>query len=196
MNTSNRTIVLTAITTATIMVGFYLLIHITLHNLGNDDRVIAIIDFLSAFLSSILSAVIAYFIAKFQIDKSTATLEAERIRNAKKVESDNELRCKILLTELEDNKHQIDLAKKDLGSDDYMAAINMTKSSLSLMAWNALMTQISLTDLNLSAIYKAYKSINMLINYDKSSTQEDMTQVINTVSKRLDGAISALKTDK
>ncbi|WP_010010797.1 hypothetical protein, partial [Loigolactobacillus coryniformis] len=82
MNTSNRTIVLTAITTATIMVGFYLLIHITLHNLGNDDRVIAIIDFLSAFLSSILSAVIAYFIAKFQIDKSTATLEAERIRNA------------------------------------------------------------------------------------------------------------------
>lgn len=180
MNFSKKTIILCAIVSSSIIVTILithditsLLFRLIFSHLGNNDRIIAIVDFLSSLLSSIFSAIVAYFIAKYQSKKATKDIENNNNLNNLKESKENRQRCSILYMELVDNKKHIDFVLEDLNSDNYKQKIKELKSSLSTMAWNLLMTKIDISDDKLKLVYNAYKSINTLLNFESFSSFDD-----------------------
>lgn len=199
MNFSKKTIILCAIVSSSIIVTILithditsLLFKLILSHLGNNDRIIAIVDFLSSLLSSIFSAIVAYFIAKYQSKKATKDIENNNNLIILKESKENRQRCSILYMELVDNKKHIDFVLKNLNSDNYKQKIKELKSSLSTMAWNLLMTKIDIGDNKLRLVYSAYKSINTLLNFESFSSFDDTKKILSKVSKRINDALPSL----
>ncbi|MFD0897301.1 hypothetical protein [Loigolactobacillus binensis] len=178
--------------------GIWIITHLVLSNLGSENRIIAIVDAISAALSAIISAVMAYFISESQANKATLSLRKEQQENEELEKRKNKDNCGLLLMELEDNLEAIRVKKPRLKRDDTPTTFNAIKQGISTMIWDSMISNNGLPNIELQKIYKAYKSLVMLRAFEvpEALTDEDIesiNKVIERLEQRFAEAIPILK---